>query len=169
MTTIENIVDCKGMITCRDQLHADIDQLISQAWRCVRVSKSKSGEYVPIFSGPEMDDIATKLEDADKKISELEADASEIAKLMEGFQSLEHMARVMNTASGAVSRAEHNVRTIMSSLIKRGLPLEDVGQDLAVVEAQLALDKVVAEHKPIADDLGERMKKAKDIIRRYVV
>lgn len=168
MTTIDNITDCKNMLETRQQLHAEIDELMTSMWRHTRAEMDKSGKYVPYFPrSPEVDSVVAKLDEADHKLATLASDASELAEAMGDFKSIAEMARAMNAASSAVTRAEHNVRSVMSGLIKRGVTLEDVGEDEAVIKTQLDLDRVIAEHKPLAEDLGERMKRAKAILERY--
>lgn len=167
-TNIENIVDAKGMVETRQQLHAEIDTSISEIWRHCRAELDGKNLWRPYFPrSPEVDGIIAKIDTADHTLATLASDTAELAEAMGDFKSIAELARAMNAASSAVTRAEHNVRTIMSGLIKRGVTLEDVGEDPAVIEAQLALDRVISEHKPLAEDLTARIAKAKAILERY--
>jgi len=167
MTPIDNIIDCKGMLVTRQRLRDEIDELIAQAWRHVRVSKTKNSEYIPIFLGPEMDDIATKLENADKRVAELEADAAEVVTLMTGYQSLSAMARDKTSWKNALARADDAVKAAMANAVRQGIPLEDVREAPPVTEAEIKRDQIVADLSEKLKDIEPRLAKAKAIIDRY--
>jgi len=168
MITIDNITDCKGMVEKRQQLHTEIDTLISSMWRHTRAELDKSGKWIPFFPrSPEVDSVVGKLDEADHKLATLASDASELATLMSGYSSIEEMARAKNGAASAIQQAESAIRKAMQLAISQGIAPEDLRDAESVRDAELRRDAIVAEKGSLSEDLTARIAKAKAILEAY--
>lgn len=169
MTTIDNIADCKNMLETRQQLHAEIDTLISGMWRHTRAEMDKSGKWIPFFPrSPEVDSVVSKLDEADHKLASMSSDTAELATLMSGYSSIAEMARAKNGAASAIQQAESSIRKAMQTAIAQGVSPEDLRDAEAVRDAELRRDAIVAEKGSLSGDLAARIAKAKAILERYL-
>lgn len=169
MITIDNITDCKGMVEKRQQLHTEIDTLISSMWRHTRAELDDKNKWTPYFPrSPEVDATIARIDEADHKLATLASDADEIAKLMSGYSSIAEMARAKNGAASAIQQAESSIRKAMTVCISQGIAPEDLRDAEAVREAELRRDAIVAEKGSLSEDLADRIAKAKAILERYL-
>ena len=169
MTTIDNITECKNMLETRQQLHAEIDTLISSMWRHTRAEMDKSGKWIPFFPrSPEVDGLVSKLDEADHKLASLASDIAELATLMGEYKSIEEMARAKNGAASAIQQAESSIRKAMQTAIAQGVSPEDLRDAESVRDAELRRDAIVAEKGSLSEDLAARIAKAKAILERYL-
>lgn len=168
MITIDNIADCQSMVEKRQQLHTEIDTLISGMWRHTRAEMDKSGKWIPFFPrSPEVDGLVSKLGEADHKLASLASDTAELATLMTGYSSIAEMARAKNGAASAIQQAESAIRKAMQTAIAQGVSPEDLREAESVREAELRRDAIVAEKGSLSDELTDRIAKAKAILERY--
>jgi hypothetical protein len=169
MITIDNITDCKNMLETRQQLHAEIDELITSMWRHTRAELDGKNLWRPYFPrSPEVDSVLGKLDEADHKLATLASDTSELASLMSGYSSIEEMARAKNGAASAIQQAESAIRKAMQTAISQGIAPEDLRDAEAVRDAELRRDAIVAEKGSLSEDLADRIAKAKAILEKYL-
>lgn len=144
---------------------ADFEIQHDELLKSIRPQKTSKG-LIAVFA-PSAEEIAPRLEEAEKHLKEVEADIVAFLKLTD-CEGLNRLVENLSRTRRAIDNSALETKNVMQrAMAHSGLSALEA-ERLEVVQASLdKRDRIKAELKPKLDDLQSRVSKAKEILERY--
>ncbi len=159
--------DCGALAIQWRATRQAIDDQEKCLWRYVRGEK-QGDKFVPVFTDGAEEPL-NALQDAEKRLGDIEADIKEYASILGDYRSMREMndriARCRRMVENSGLDAVNVYKTALSE--HRDLSPQEV-EALEIVRSKyLARDRTVAEQTPIIEDIQRRMSRAREILAKY--
>jgi hypothetical protein len=146
---------------------SDLESKQSNLGRCIRSKKTSSG-LIAVFSGGS-EDIARKVEDAEKALADIRENIKAYLTLTDGQPSISSLTDRLFRARRAITEASLDARRTLERALREtnSSSLEEIE---GLPEVQAAMDKRdQTQHQlgPVVEDLQDRISKIKAILEKY--
>jgi len=160
--------DCGALAIQWRETKQTIEDETKHLWTYARGKRDESGRIIAYFLDGAKEPL-NSLQDAEKRLGDIEADIKEYASILGDFRSLREMndriARCRRMVENSGLEAVNVYKAALSE--HKDLSPQEVEALDIVRNKYLARDRVLAEQNPIIEDLKSRMLKAREILAKY--
>jgi len=161
----------KMLAAAYEEKAADLASLKGETMNFIVPGKDPRGRWIAVFDEGRVDEVAnlaSRIDEVKTSIKSISDDIAAAVALVGGPSQMpisDELGRLRSRIERATIKADATAKRMLK--LHRGMPLDDLAEDPAVLDAQTDLQEIRENAEPQIADIEKRLAKLRAILERY--